>query len=97
MGWISRSTTIPPVPATWPPENSTAWRIPRFRRWWQPVTGQPLPWVSWGGTSQVFTALTFGLLLSVSSETDQEAQREVENNFSPDGVLADEDIVLTKD
>jgi cell division protein FtsW len=60
-----------------------------------PVTGQPLPWVSWGGTSQVFTALTFGLLLSVSSETDQEAQAEVENNFSPDGVLTDEDIVLT--
>ncbi len=61
-----------------------------------PVTGQPLPWVSWGGTSQVFTAITFGLLLSVSSETDQEAQKEVENNFNPDGVLPDEDIVLTK-
>ena len=61
-----------------------------------PVTGQPLPWVSWGGTSQVFTALTFGLLLSVSSETDQEVQKEVENNFSPEGVLPDEDIVLTK-
>jgi cell division protein FtsW len=60
-----------------------------------PVTGQPLPWVSWGGTSQVFTALTFGLLLSVSSETDQEAQAEVENNFSPEGALTDEDIVLT--
>jgi cell division protein FtsW len=52
--------------------------------------------VSWGGTSQVFTALTFGLLLSVSSETDQETQKEVENNFDPDGVLPDEDIVLTK-
>jgi len=61
-----------------------------------PVTGQPLPWVSWGGTSQVFTALTFGLLLSVSSETDQETQLEVENNFDPEGVLPDEDIVLTK-
>jgi cell division protein FtsW len=62
-----------------------------------PVTGQPLPWVSWGGTSQVFTAITFGLLLSVSSETDQESQLEVENNFDPEGVLPDEDIVLTKD
>ena len=61
-----------------------------------PVTGQPLPWISWGGTSQIFTALTFGLLLSVSSETDQEAQAEVENNFNPDGVLPDEDILLTK-
>jgi len=61
-----------------------------------PVTGQPLPWVSWGGTSQLFTAVTFGLLLSVSSETDENAQAEVENNFSPDGVLPDEDILLTK-
>jgi hypothetical protein len=32
----------------------------------------------------------------VSSETDQEAQKEVENNFSPDGVLSDEDIALSK-
>lgn len=61
-----------------------------------PVTGQPLPWVSWGGTSQLFTALTFGLLLSVSSEIDANAQKEVEDNFNPDGVLADEDIELTK-
>jgi cell division protein FtsW len=61
-----------------------------------PVTGQPLPWVSWGGTSQLFTALTFGLLLSVSSEIDENAQKEVENNFNPDGVLPDEDIELAK-
>ncbi len=31
-----------------------------------PVTGQPLPWVSMGGTSMVFTAAGFGLILSVS-------------------------------
>ena len=61
-----------------------------------PVTGQPLPWISWGGTSQIFTAFTFGLLLSVSSETDEDAQAEVENNFNPDGILPDEDIVLSK-
>jgi len=61
-----------------------------------PVTGQPLPWISWGGTSQIFTAFTFGLLLSVSSENDEEAQAEVENNFSPEGVLPDEDLLLTK-
>ncbi len=61
-----------------------------------PVTGQPLPWISWGGTSQIFTAFTFGLLLSVSSETDEEIQAEVENNFNPDGVLPDEDLLLTK-
>jgi cell division protein FtsW len=61
-----------------------------------PVTGQPLPWVSWGGTSQVFTALTFGLILSVSSETDEQAKQEVEENFHPEAVLVDEDVLLTK-
>jgi cell division protein FtsW len=59
-----------------------------------PVTGQPLPWVSWGGTSQVFTALTFGLILSVSSETDQMAKQEVEDNFHPEGTLPDEDLLM---
>lgn len=61
-----------------------------------PVTGQPLPWVSWGGTSQVFTALTFGLILSVSSETDELAKQEVEENFHPEAVLTDEDVLLEK-
>jgi len=60
-----------------------------------PVTGQPLPWVSWGGTSQVFTAVTFGLILSVSSETDELAKQEVEENFNPEGVLPDEDVTLS--
>lgn len=60
-----------------------------------PVTGQPLPWVSWGGTSQLFTALTFGLLLSVSSEIDQDAQKEVEENFGTDEVIPLEDSELT--
>lgn len=31
-----------------------------------PVTGQPLPWVSYGGTALVFTAISFGCILSVS-------------------------------
>lgn len=31
-----------------------------------PVTGQPLPWVSMGGTSMLFTAVSFGVILSVS-------------------------------
>jgi cell division protein FtsW len=59
-----------------------------------PVTGQPLPWVSWGGTSQVFTALTFGLILSVSSETNLVSKEEVEENFHPDGALPDEDLLM---
>lgn len=31
-----------------------------------PVTGQPMPWVSMGGTSMLFTAISFGAILSVS-------------------------------
>jgi cell division protein FtsW len=37
-----------------------------------PVTGQPLPWISWGGTSQIFTAIIFGFLLSISAENQAE-------------------------
>jgi len=61
-----------------------------------PVTGQPLPWISWGGTSQLFTAFTFGLLLSVSSETDGEAPAEIENDYNPEGEFSGEDILLNK-
>lgn len=31
-----------------------------------PVTGQPLPWISLGGTSLLFTSVAFGCILSVS-------------------------------
>jgi len=31
-----------------------------------PVTGQPLPLVSMGGTSLLFTGISFGIILSVS-------------------------------
>jgi cell division protein FtsW len=38
-----------------------------------PITGQPLPFVSMGGTSMVFTGLAVGIILSVSrGEQDQE-------------------------
>jgi len=33
-----------------------------------PVTGQPLPFISWGGTSMLFTGAAFGIILSVSRE-----------------------------
>jgi cell division protein FtsW len=37
-----------------------------------PITGQPLPLVSMGGTSMVFTGLALGIVLSVSrGEQDQ--------------------------
>lgn len=37
-----------------------------------PVTGQPLPMVSMGGTSIWFTGITIGIMLSVSKESDKE-------------------------
>ena len=37
-----------------------------------PITGQPLPLISMGGTSMVFTGLAVGIILSVSrGEQDQ--------------------------
>ncbi len=40
-----------------------------------PVTGQPLPWVSYGGTALIFTSISFGCILSVSyqNQVDREA------------------------
>lgn len=37
-----------------------------------PVTGQPLPMVSMGGTSIWFTCISFGIILSVSKEIEKE-------------------------
>ena len=67
-----------------------------------PVTGQPLPWVSWGGTSQLFTAITFGLLLSVSSEIDSvEENAEGEDDFNTgeeisEDELSEDEVLLTE-
>jgi cell division protein FtsW len=52
-----------------------------------PITGQPLPLVSMGGTSMVFTGLALGIILSVSrgeqdpswEESDQTESREKKN------------------
>ena len=41
-----------------------------------PVTGQPLPWVSMGGTSILFTSVSFGILLSVSYQNQQNDKKE---------------------
>ncbi|WP_262504879.1 FtsW/RodA/SpoVE family cell cycle protein [Saccharicrinis fermentans] len=40
-----------------------------------PVTGQPLPLVSMGGTSIIFTCVAMGAILSVSRNNMEEAQR----------------------
>lgn len=36
-----------------------------------PVTGVPLPFVSMGGTSMLFTSIAFGIILSVSRDIDE--------------------------
>ena len=36
-----------------------------------PVTGQPLPFVSMGGTSLMFTGIAIGVILSVSKEINK--------------------------
>ena len=37
-----------------------------------PVTGQPLPFLSMGGTSMIFTSLALGIILSISREINKE-------------------------
>jgi len=41
-----------------------------------PVTGQPLPLVSMGGTSIWFTSVAIGIILSVSKETDKQMEED---------------------
>lgn len=51
-----------------------------------PVTGQPLPWISLGGTSLLFTSVAFGCILSVShqNEVDSESQKQPIQINTPD-------------
>ncbi len=51
-----------------------------------PVTGQPLPWVSLGGTSMLFTSIAFGCILSVSyqNQVDHEIQEQPVQVNAPD-------------
>jgi cell division protein FtsW len=44
-----------------------------------PVTGQPLPLVSMGGTSIWFTCLAIGIILSVSSKSEEETKQKKVN------------------
>ena len=59
-----------------------------------PVTGQPLPWVSWGGTSQLFTAVIFGFLLSVSAENESEMLKQDTIEQNEDEDFLDEEFLL---
>jgi cell division protein FtsW len=45
-----------------------------------PVTGQPLPLVSMGGTSIWFTCISIGIILSVSRYIEEHSQDETEND-----------------
>jgi cell division protein FtsW len=51
-----------------------------------PVTGQPLPLVSMGGTSIWFTCISIGIILSVSRYIEEHADEEIEsetaNNYA---------------
>ncbi len=47
-----------------------------------PVTGQPLPMISMGGTSTLFTGLTLGMILSVSRSLDK---KDKENHAAETG------------
>ena len=51
-----------------------------------PVTGQPLPWVSLGGTSMLFTSIAFGCILSVShqNQINREIQKQPVQVNAPD-------------
>lgn len=60
-----------------------------------PVTGQPLPWISWGGTSQIFTAVIFGFLLSISAENQAELLRQVAVEEDTEEDFEDEEMLLT--
>jgi cell division protein FtsW len=45
-----------------------------------PVTGQPLPLISMGGTSMLFTGAAFGIILSVSREIRKEEEAKTRKN-----------------
>jgi len=55
-----------------------------------PITGQPLPLISMGGTAMVFTGLSVGIILSVS-------RGEQEQNWGQDSVPVEKETKVVKD
>jgi len=49
-----------------------------------PVTGQPLPLVSMGGTSILFTCLALGAILSVSRHNQEERKKQISKEYQSD-------------
>jgi cell division protein FtsW len=54
-----------------------------------PVTGQPLPWISLGGTSLLFTSIVFGCILSVSYQNQKDSKSNAEPAVQV--IVADQD------
>ena len=56
-----------------------------------PVTGVPLPLVSMGGTSILFTSIAFGIILSVSKDIEEPKKDKVkEDNTGPNKIIVGE-------
>ncbi|GHN01107.1 cell division protein FtsW [Cytophagales bacterium WSM2-2] len=54
-----------------------------------PITGQPLPFMSWGGTAMVFTGISVGIILSVSrGEQDENWNVQSQESDNKDEVKA---------
>jgi cell division protein FtsW len=60
-----------------------------------PVTGQPLPWVSMGGTSTLFTAVIFGCILRVSYQNNLESGKNYKPSVSDDEIT-EEDVAFAE-
>ncbi len=49
-----------------------------------PVTGQPLPFISMGGSSLIFSSAIIGIILNISKQIDTEIKSTTHNNIVPD-------------
>ena len=54
-----------------------------------PVTGQPLPLISRGGTSVIITSLYFGIMMAVSREQAERKGRETQSETESWGDIPD--------
>ena len=61
-----------------------------------PVTGLTLPFVSLGGTSLMFTALSFGMILSVSKHMDNTITKEKSNTETRENKIKTEETSTSK-
>lgn len=61
-----------------------------------PITGQPLPIISLGGSSVLFNCISFGIILSVSRQCqeEQEQQRRLAAKVKREAQLAQQDLLL---